>query len=121
MSSAKSVSTDNKPLESIRAYAEELDERSDLQAQRYQEARKLENIWAGKRYDAGRMLARHKANANGKKTFELSSALANYNTTCCSYRDAEINREIAAGSYLDASKFAGDMTRQAIIAEHAIG
>lgn len=121
MSSANSVSTDNKPLDSIRAYAEELDERARLQAERYEAFKLQTNIWAGKRDDARLVLTRHKANAHGKMTSELSAALAKYNTTCGSYRDAEINEEIARDSYSGAISFAGKMNQQAIIAEHAIG
>lgn len=121
MSSAKSVSTDNKIVQSIQDYANELDERAKQQADRYENMKLTTNVWAVKRNNARRILTQHKANAHGKMTSELSSALANYNTTCGSYRDAEINEEIARGSYQSAFKFAGDMGQQAIIAEHAIG
>lgn len=116
MSSTNTVSTDNKPLESIQDYAEELNRRRDAQAQRYEVAKHQTNIWTGKRDAAGRILARHKANANGKKTSELSFALANYNTTCNSYRDSEINEEIARDSYQGAISFAGKINQQAILA-----
>lgn len=121
MSSTKSVSTDNKPLESIEAYAEELNKRRDAQAERYKQAKLQTNVWTDAKNAAHRKFMSVRANSNGKKTSELSFALAKYNTVCTSYRDAEINEDICRGSYTDSIYTAGNANLNAIVAEHLIG
>lgn len=115
MSSANSVSTDNTIAQSVKDYAEEVTARRDAQAGRYEQAKLQTNVWTDKKNTAHRNLAALKAKSNGKKTSELSFALANYNTTCSSYRDAEINEEIARDSYRGAIFFAGKINQQAAI------
>lgn len=114
--SLDSVATDNKPLEGVKAYAEEVTAKRDAQAQRYEAAKAQTNVWTEATNKAHKKFMTAKVNSNGKKTSELSSALAYYNTTCNSRRDAEINEDIARGSYTDAIFFAGKINTQAILA-----
>lgn len=119
MSSVNSVPIENKPLEEINAYADKVNGEKDAKSQRYEAAKGQMSIWQRAKTAAHTKYMTLKSNSKTTKSYELNHALADYNTTCNSYRDAEINEDISRDSYLGSIFYAGKINNQAIIANHA--
>lgn len=119
MSSVNSIPTENKPLESINEYAEKVNGEKEAKAERYEAAKGQMTVWQRAKNAAFSKYKTLKFNSKGEKTPELSHALANYNLTCNSCRDAEINEDICRDSYMTSIFYAGKINQQAIVANYA--